>query len=474
MFARTSTPLLLASTALSLVPAVHSFYSYANDFVDPKFILAKNFSNTTVVAQQTILQWADEVAAKGPWAVTNKTITPPSGDKHDYMSWAPYWWPDCSKAGNTTELTPEQIWTTCTYVSRDGQFNPDVRTSGMNNIGDFSDMSDAVFYNALAWAINGSSKYSANVAQFVDAWFINPDTAMNPNLNYAQMQRGPTGQIGTHTGVLDLKCMAKIVPSILILREGKAPEWTSDLDTKFVNWTNSYLPWLETNKIAVEEEDSLNNHGSFYYNQLASLQILVGDTDGAKNTIQKYFNGIYQGQIAKNGDQPEESVRTHPYHYRAYNLAAMLTNARIGAYIGFDGWNLTTKAGGTIKDALDFAITKPPTTTEEDPAELYSIVNVIGSVYGDSDGSYAKWLLAHAGNSYPADASFLWNQPFSDSGIVAANLTQAGSNSSSNGSTSNGSSSANNNSQNSAAFLGVDFAMSMYFMCAVAMVLSFF
>lgn len=46
-----------------------------------------------------------------------------------------------------------------------------------------------------------------------------------------------------------------------------------------------------------------SNHGTFYYNQLASLQILVGDTDGAKKTLDEYFTGIYLGQISSNGDQ---------------------------------------------------------------------------------------------------------------------------------------------------------------------------
>ena len=101
-----------------------------------------------------------------------------------------------------SRLSLDIVWTTCPYVNRDGQFNPDVRTSGLNDIGNFGDLSDAVLYNSLAWAINGSSKYSSNVAHFIDTWFINPDTAMKPNLNYAQMQRGPTGQVGTHTGVL--------------------------------------------------------------------------------------------------------------------------------------------------------------------------------------------------------------------------------------------------------------------------------
>lgn len=72
----------------------------------------------------------------------------------------------------------------------------------MNDVGAFSDLADAVLYNALAWAIKGSGTYSANVATFVKAWFLDADTAMNPNLNYAQMARGPDGQVGQHTGVL--------------------------------------------------------------------------------------------------------------------------------------------------------------------------------------------------------------------------------------------------------------------------------
>ena len=46
-----------------------------------------------------------------------------------------------------------------------------------------------------------------------------------------------------------------------------------------------------------------SNHGSFYFNQLAALQILVDDKAGASSTIQEYFNGIFMNQIVANGDQ---------------------------------------------------------------------------------------------------------------------------------------------------------------------------
>ena len=46
-----------------------------------------------------------------------------------------------------------------------------------------------------------------------------------------------------------------------------------------------------------------SNHGSYYYNQLAALQILVNDTAGANSSIQKYFSTPYQNQISANGEQ---------------------------------------------------------------------------------------------------------------------------------------------------------------------------
>jgi hypothetical protein len=65
--------LLLAIIVLSLL-AVRSlanlnvaFTSYYNVFIEPTYILGKNCSSTTVVAQQSIIQWADWLAAQGPW-----------------------------------------------------------------------------------------------------------------------------------------------------------------------------------------------------------------------------------------------------------------------------------------------------------------------------------------------------------------------------------------------------------------------
>jgi len=404
-----STLIFLATTCIYLVPAVHSLTNYANVFISPDYILNTPYNSSTGYAQQTIVSWADQYAQDGPWSVTNKTILPASGDAHDYFSFSPYKWPDCSNVGNTTQLTPEQIATTCPYVTRDGQFNPDARQ--VNNIGDFDEFANAVLYNALAWKISGDSKYSANLARFVNVWFINPATKMNPNLNFAQINRGPNGQNGTHTGILDLKCMTKIATGILALRQGQSSDWTSDLDSQMIAWTREYTSWLQNTPIAIEESQATNNHGTFYVNQLAALQLLVGDKTSAKNSVQNYFNTLYKDQISSNGDQPLESNRTRPYHYRAYNIAAMMTNARIGEYVGFSGWDAKTNDGSNIKAAVDFAMTQQPGS--EDPTELYPLIDTAGAQYGDADHKYANFLAQKLSKDFLAAPYYFWDPLYS-------------------------------------------------------------
>ena len=48
--------------------------------------------------------------------------------------------------------------------------------------------------------------------------------------------------------------MAKVVSGVLMLREGQAAEWTAEINDALNNWTNEYIGWLTTAKIALEEK----------------------------------------------------------------------------------------------------------------------------------------------------------------------------------------------------------------------------
>jgi hypothetical protein len=55
------------------------------------------------------------------------------------------------------------------------------------------------------------------------------------------------------TTLSDLKCIAKVVSGILILRKGKSAAWTTDIDNAMNAWVGQYVGWLENTDIAIQE-----------------------------------------------------------------------------------------------------------------------------------------------------------------------------------------------------------------------------
>ncbi|KAJ7062111.1 chondroitin AC/alginate lyase [Mycena amicta] len=407
------TPAILAALVVcatcSSVAATNPFTTYANDFVDPDVDYGSSFEG----AQDTVVAWAEEMNSHGPWSVTFKPVVAPSGDKHDYMSWAPYQWPDCSHVGNKTALSAAQVRTTCPYVFRDGQVNPD-RTIP-DDFQSFFNLSDAVLYNALAFSFQNesSSVYSQNIVKYIKTWFLDNSTFMNPRLTFGQMNLGPNGQTGEYTGILDLRMFAKIASGVLILRKRGSSDWTTDIDSGFVAWCKEYIGWLQTAPIAKQAAASKNNHGTYFVNQLMSLMILVGDNAGATALGRNYFGSTYKGQIAPNGDQPMEASRSRPFHYRNFNIAGAITNARLLKYVDptSNDWN-TTSNGATIQTAVDFVMTTNPSDTGEADVtlEIYPNVAAVAATYGDPKGKYSGFLNS-SGFPYMDDAFFVWDQP---------------------------------------------------------------
>jgi len=57
-------------------------------------------------AYRALIEKAEVAMNEGPFSVMYKNRTPPSGDKHDYMSLGSYWWPDCERR-DKNESEPE-------------------------------------------------------------------------------------------------------------------------------------------------------------------------------------------------------------------------------------------------------------------------------------------------------------------------------------------------------------------------------
>jgi hypothetical protein len=55
-----------------------------------------------------------------------------------------------------------------------------------------------------------------------------------------------TARLCSHRRSRDLRGFAKIASGILILRERKNSDWTTDIDNQMMEWVKKYIEWLET------------------------------------------------------------------------------------------------------------------------------------------------------------------------------------------------------------------------------------
>jgi Alginate lyase len=307
--------------------------------------IALLLGDRTVRASLTdLLAQANAEKTQGPWTVTSNTLLPPSGDNHDYLSLAPYWWP-------TQPQTDANPWG-CPYVQKDGVRNPIV-----DSIPDHADelKAFAAIYNlSLAWYYTGDASYAKRAELDLRTWFLNAATKMNPNLDFAQ---GIPCQVdGRGIGVIEFSyALTEVVDSTALLDSG-APGWTGSDHRGISAWYTSFLTWLRTSANGQAEAAATNNHGSFYDMMSAALALYTGQRSLAADIVRSAETKRVAVQIQADGYQPLESTRTRSWHYFCFNLVALTRLAQIGQHVGVDLWHYTAPDGGSILGAVDFLI----------------------------------------------------------------------------------------------------------------------
>ena len=85
--------------------------------------------------------------------------------------------------------------------------------------------------------------------KFINTFFLDSQTKMNPNMNYGQVVRGPGKTSGTFTGILDLRGTVKIVNAILIIQALNCSDWTEENRAEVRNWMAQYSEWMQTSSL---------------------------------------------------------------------------------------------------------------------------------------------------------------------------------------------------------------------------------
>ncbi len=291
---------------------------------------------TVTPAYRALLAAAERAMVMSPLSVTQKKMMPPSGNKHDYMSYAPYYWLDTTKPGGIP------------YIQRDGVMNPQSRLDhdGLR----IQATTDAVEALSLAHYFSGDAKYSRRAGELLRIFFLDPATRMNPNLEYAQAIPGITA--GRGTGLVDTRILPQLVDAVALLRG--APGWSGADNAAFTQWCRDFLGWLRTSKNGSDEHKAANNHGTWYDAQLVALALFTGDTVLARSALTGDTRRRIGEHIQPDGSQPRELARTRPIHYTLFNLDPYTQLAEMASRVGVgvDLWSYESPSGGSLRKAL--------------------------------------------------------------------------------------------------------------------------
>nr|WP_243853987.1 alginate lyase family protein [Sphingopyxis panaciterrae] len=265
----------------------------------------------------------------------DKRSLPVSRDKHDYVSLARYWWP--------VPANPKGA-----YVRRDGQTNPEIESDRFDRSA-LSRMARSADVLALAYYYSGEAKYADGAAAVIRAWFLDPATAMNPNMNHAQAVPGVAD--GRPEGVLDgASFIAAIDAAGLIAPSGAlTPAETRGLE----GWFSRYVDWMLTSPNGRGERAAKNNHGLWYDAQIARFALFARRTDVAARVAAAFPKARIDRQIDPSGALPAELTRTRSFHYSLYALAAAYDVADSAACLGIDLYDHEGAKGRSLRKATD-------------------------------------------------------------------------------------------------------------------------
>ncbi len=226
--------------------------------------------------------------------------------KNYYCSISRYFWPNADNPDDA-------------YIIRDGITNPEFSKYDGEKL---EQLASKIQYLSTAFYITGDREYREACIMQIKAWFLDEETRMLPNFEYAQVLKGVNDNKGQSYGLAELSRFLKIIESIMLL------DYAEKLEEDVMNgtkaWFRDFLTWVLNSRQWAIQSKSNNNITSTCYVTLVEMALFVNNMNVANKLAKEFKKRVLDVQIDKDGKQPAELARTLGFGYSVGNLIVIV------------------------------------------------------------------------------------------------------------------------------------------------------
>lgn len=282
-------------------------------------------------SRQEILTKAEKYCKLDPVVITTKekTFAP---NTHLYCSVGIYWWPDPKQSGK--------------YIWKDGVVNPESKTYDLDRL---KEMANRCQNLSKAFYLSNDERYYNAFLKQLDAWFIDKETYMYPNLEYAQVIPGKNRNRGRDNGMIDAYTFNTVIESIRLVNSVR--EIDKRIASALQEWFEDLADWAYYGRAERALRKADNNIGTAYDVTLINMYLFSGNEKCAKEIANNFAGRRIYVQILEDGRQPAELSRTKAFGYSISNLNRIIDFCYL-----VRGWDKDyyTKHKERIEKAFDY------------------------------------------------------------------------------------------------------------------------
>ncbi len=284
--------------------------------------------------QDYIVEMATNYLDSLPITVTAAICKRSAGGIHDFYSEGDYWWPDPKNPDGP-------------YIRKDGQTNP---ANFVAHRIAMIRVSRIVGMQTSAYLLTGNEKFVKAMQKHLEAWFVNPETRMNPSLLYVQAIKGRV--TGRGIGIIDAIHLIEVARSVEILENNNLLPERSLVEIK--KWFAEFVNWLTTHQYGIDEMNAKNNHGTCWVMQVGAFARLTDNKDVLEFCRNRFKTVLLPNQMGNDGSFPLELKRTKPYGYSLFNIDAFMTCSEILSDEENNLYEFSTPGGLSMKLGAEF------------------------------------------------------------------------------------------------------------------------